>query len=84
MLVAALLAAQAAVLAHEYDHALAKHNAPCVLHFYADHLGKTAPAIVPTAPAVVVPAARPLPDVVLAPRLGLFNARRTRAPPLHA
>ena len=35
---ALFLLAQGAALAHEYDHALHKHNVPCAQHFFASGL----------------------------------------------
>jgi hypothetical protein len=52
LIAAALLLAQTAAIAHEYDHALNKHDAPCALHAYCEHAGK---ALVGNAPAAVLP-----------------------------
>ena len=38
LLAGLFLLTQAAALAHEYDHALHKHNVPCAQHFFAGGL----------------------------------------------
>jgi len=38
LLAALFLLAQTGALAHEYDHALHKHNVPCAQHFFAGGL----------------------------------------------
>lgn len=38
LLATLFLLTQVAALAHEYDHALHKHNAPCAQHFFAGGL----------------------------------------------
>jgi len=43
------LLSQAAALAHEYDHALHKHDAPCAQHFFAGSLKAGAAASLPPA-----------------------------------
>lgn len=61
LLALAFALAQAAALAHEFDHVSHQHEAPCALHFYAGHLdgiamsGAAPPAVVtgPTAPIAV-------------------------------
>lgn len=78
---AGLLLAVAGALAHEYDHALAKHDAPCALHVFADHSGKGSPALAPLAAAAALGGAL-LPDVVAPPARCLLAAPRARAPPL--
>lgn len=78
---AAFLAAQAAALAHEFDHALHKHNAPCALHLYADHLGKSPPAASGVSlPATVAEDRPPVAPDVCASRTPL-STLRARAPP---
>lgn len=47
LLAAFFLLAQTAALAHEYDHALHKHNTPCAQHFFAGSLDAGAAASVP-------------------------------------
>ena len=52
------LLAQAGALAHEYDHALHKHEVPCAQHFFASGLDKAVAAkalsFVTTAATIVV------------------------------
>jgi hypothetical protein len=54
VLALAFVAAQATALAHEIEHVLHLHDAPCALHVAADHL-------------VMAPAPEPVPAVALAP-----------------
>jgi hypothetical protein len=79
-LAAVFLAAQGAALAHEYDHALAKHDAPCAQHVFANHLDKV-PAAKAPAPAVALathaPCAAALPAACSRP----LPAYQGRAPP---
>lgn len=78
---AGLLLAVAGALAHEYDHTLHKHDAPCALHVFADHSGKGTPAAAPVL-AAVAPGNALLPDIALPPARWLLSAPRARAPPL--
>jgi hypothetical protein len=80
LLVATFLAVQAAALAHEFEHVLNQHDAPCGLHVAADHLvivSAPEPATVPRVPST---AAATLATGHLPP----FPARPSsaRAPPL--
>ncbi|HEY7870913.1 MAG TPA: hypothetical protein VIF59_16890 [Methylomirabilota bacterium] len=75
------LAGQSSALAHEIEHVLRLHDAPCALHVAADHL-------------VMASAAEPTPAVTLAPSPGSagppaparlarpFSPTEARAPPL--
>jgi hypothetical protein len=55
LLAAFFLLAQATALAHEYDHELHKHDAPCAQHFFAGNTeaGAAASTPLPLAPAIV-------------------------------
>jgi hypothetical protein len=67
-------------LAHEYDHALHKHDAPCAQHFFAGNLEAGAAASQPPAFApVAVSAFGFLPTYHLPSRFAA--AYRGRAPP---
>jgi hypothetical protein len=44
LLATLFLLAQSGALAHEYDHALHKHNVPCAQHFFAGGLDTTVAA----------------------------------------
>lgn len=56
LLAALFLLAQAGAQAHEYDHALHKHEVPCAQHFFAGSLDAGAAAAIPP-PAVPASAA---------------------------
>lgn len=74
------LLAQGAALAHEYDHALHKHDAPCAQHFFAGSLKASAAASPLPAPTVDVAAAfDPLPTYHLPSRT--LTTYHGRAPP---
>lgn len=74
------LLAQATALAHEYDHELHKHDAPCAQHFFAGSLKAGAAASLPPAFApVAVTAFGFLPAYHLPSRFAA--AYRGRAPP---
>lgn len=66
LLAAFFLLTQAAALAHEYDHALHKHDAPCAQHFFAGGLDTTAAAaLLPVATPVVAVALTFIPTLDL-------------------
>jgi hypothetical protein len=57
LILAVFITVQATALAHEWEHVLGQHEAPCGLHVIADHL-------------VMAPAPEPVPAVALAPAAG--------------
>lgn len=80
LLAGLFLLTQVAALAHEYDHTLHKHEAPCAQHSFASGLDTAAAAVPPTAVARVVaaaPASHPAFDLLAAPAA----AYAVRAPP---
>jgi hypothetical protein len=67
LLALVFVAAQGAALAHEIEHVLHLHNAPCALHVVADHL-------------VMAPAPDPMPAVMLAPAIQCESSALHAAP----
>jgi hypothetical protein len=81
LLAAAFVTAQSAALAHEIEHVLHLHDAPCALHLAADHLPMApAPALPPTVTAPVSPRFE-CPAVFALPVPPAFPSA-ARAPPL--
>jgi len=52
LLTAFFLLAQGTALAHEYDHELHKHDAPCAQHFFVGNFKAGAVASLPPVPVV--------------------------------
>jgi hypothetical protein len=80
LLAAVLLITQAAALAHEYDHALGQHEAPCALHAYCQHGGKGLASNAPVTVTVVL-ADTPHPESAVALTSRAIAAYAARAPP---
>lgn len=80
LLVIVFIAAQVTALAHEFEHVLHQHDAPCALHVAADHLVIVA-APAPALAVAPVPGAGTLspPKVVLLPPRA--RSSDARAPP---
>jgi hypothetical protein len=80
LILAVFITVQAGALAHEWQHVLGQHEAPCGLHVIADHLAMV-PAPEPVLAVALAPAAGPVSphaDVLLpAPA----RPRTARAPP---
>jgi hypothetical protein len=83
LLVIVFVAAPVTALAHEFEHVLHKHEAPCALHVAADHLSMVTAPVPPLEMPPVPMAGEPSsPQNVRRP----LRARSTdaRAPPRHA
>lgn len=76
-----LFAAAAAALAHEFDHVLHKHDAPCALHLYADHVGKSF-AVHSTLALPEIGLAVAFPSTTVSFSCAQSVAYRIRAPPI--
>lgn len=81
LVAAGLLLVQLAALTHEFDHALHKHETPCALHIYSNHLGKSLATNVCLVSPVLAHEAALSPDIAPVPLARVVDYR-VRAPPV--
>lgn len=76
-----LLLVQLAAMAHEFDHVLQQHEAPCALHIYSNHLGKSLAAHAGLALSAIAHETPFSPDTASVPLPGIADYR-VRGPPV--